>query len=875
MRISEEGKGSVRDVYIQSDGLREQIVSGSDELELKEILQQCQESACPDADLEEGANLVGLDPFTETDQFFAVLQHAVLAGKPRALENFCGFPVPALHVRDLGAEVPPAALSCRRGELAFTFASADHVGHPEVEIVVVMTPNPNNWAVKSRYVTVLPLPAGDFVLVHSLEGTRIVVTPAVMDVLGAFSIPQPLETFAATYASARSLPPEAVERCVGDLLKGRFLFAGTPEQEQVHYIDLASGLLGRNPEVAAAGWQPGRGQRMDRFAVTIPRELESYAPVAHELDVVLIGLCDVQIGMDILRTEARRAGVEIRPLVTFENDLDLLKEKRHDAIIVGALGARHGQWHRADGLGDLSVDRYLKHARNLVEGIRQISRAPILLCNLPVPTCSPLGIAERGPESHRERCRRINSGLSELAAEVSDLFIVDVDAALGFHGKSRLLDDQLVTFSHLGALGWWTMLPREELRFVHGVEQPMDDLRSAGVEDPFEYDRILAREELALLLSIFGFGRRKCVIVDLDNTLWPGVLADTLSPFSPDVPFEEWSFHSFYTGVHEALKALASRGILLACVSKNDEEVVRKLWKYPAGAPLDRLVTLDDFVTWRINWEEKVDNIQSIAEELNIGIDSLVFVDDNPVERDKVARYLPQVMLLGEHPMRIRWELLTSPYLQVPVVTEESRNRSDMTRAQIAREQARKSSVDQKAFLASLSIRCTIERVKWIHDLDRIHELILRTNQFNTTTLRLSKQEVSAAIDDPSSALYVMQVEDRFTNYGLVAVCLVRNASIDVFVMSCRVIGLGVENVFLRTVMKDQRGEHPELRGTFIPSDKNMPARNLFRDNGFSEGADGSWRASTQAPVVDEIEPFYNPTFIVSARGPATVATES
>ncbi len=324
--------------------------------------------------------------------------------------------------------------------------------------------------------------------------------------------------------------------------------------------------------------------------------------------------------------------------------------------------------------------------RVLLKKVRAITKVPVLVHTLPVPTCSPLGWAERGDEPSAGAPAASTMACMTCPIPFPTLWIVDVDAALSLEGKRRLLDDRLMTFSHLGGLGWWRMLPDVELRNVHGIRLPLERLAELGATDPLEYDRVAGREQIGLLRAMFGIGRRKCVAVDLDGTLWPGVLADTGSPFPADVDFGTWSYHSFYVGVHEALLALKRRGILLAVVSKNDEEVVRKLWKYAPRAPRDRLLSPDDFVIMKIGWGDKVASLQAISEELGVAPDAMVFVDDNPVERERVRRELPAVLVLGDNPFAVRGVLLTDPSLQVAVVTEESQQRSEMVKGQVRRE---------------------------------------------------------------------------------------------------------------------------------------------------------------------------------------------
>src|SRR3984957_16726440 len=208
--------------------------------------------------------------------------------------------------------------------------------------------------------------------------------------------------------------------------------------------------------------------------------------------------------------------------------------------------------------------------------------------------------------------------------------------------------------------------------------------------NPYRREAAIAQTHIETLFAVLGLGRKKCVIVDLDNTLWPGVLAETGAPFAWEPSTSGvFSFIGLYFGLHEALLCLKQRGIVLACVSKNDESVVRELWKYPDSYPRERLLTLDDFVTHRINWNDKVDNIRSIAEELGFAPEAFLFIDDNPVERDRVRQFLPEVEVWGEDPFSLRRRLLNDPRLQIPVVTAEASSRSELVKAQIARQQLR------------------------------------------------------------------------------------------------------------------------------------------------------------------------------------------
>src|SRR5262249_12122621 len=244
---------------------------------------------------------------------------------------------------------------------------------------------------------------------------------------------------------------------------------------------------------------------------------------------------------------------------------------------------------------------------------------------------------------------------------------------------------------------------------------------------------------------------------------------ETGSPFAWDPAVSGTFSHvGLYFGLHEALLCLKRRGIVLACVSKNDEATVRELWTYPAHYPKDRLLTPDDFVTWRVNWHDKVENIRSIADELGFALETFLFIDDHPIERDRVRQRLPKVEVWGENLFALRRRLLDDPRLQVPRITEESSARTDLVKAQLNRQQLRAEIIDERDYVASLQIECRIARVVGDDRLDRISELFARTTQFNTSGRKFSVAELSAMIRDTNAWIFSLDVADRFGEQGLV-----------------------------------------------------------------------------------------------------------
>jgi FkbH-like protein len=378
----------------------------------------------------------------------------------------------------------------------------------------------------------------------------------------------------------------------------------------------------------------------------------------------------------------------------------------------------------------------------------------------------------------------------------------------------------------------------------------MKSLVQAVEGNPYLREAVSARAHLDALVGVLGLGRKKCVIVDLDNTLWPGVLAETGAPFAwePQVS-GVFSFIGLYFGLHEALLCLKKRGIVLACVSKNDETVVRELWKYPDSYPRERLLTLDDFVTHRINWNDKAQNIRAIADELGFADNTFLFIDDNPVERDRVRQFLPEVEVWGEDIYALRRALLDDPRLQVPRLTDESANRTQLVKAQLGRQRLKAETADEQSYLVSLQIRTRIEQMAPDAKFDRVEELFRRTTQFNATGRLFTAAQLKGFAASPQARVFALHVSDRFADHGLVGAAVVEAGEITGLVMSCRVLGMGVEHEFVRRIVEAVGGG--EIGATIIPTARNIPVRNIYRDNGFVLDASGRWRWRSAQAVAE------------------------
>lgn len=683
--------------------------------------------------------------------------------------------------------------------------------------------------VVSRHVSLVQLADDVFLCGHAFRGPRDLIDAGSRAHLEAFREPRDAEAYVASQPADHR---DVVSAKLAVWLRQGLLVDATGDEDAQLQRE-----FGSHVEIVRDGVR--RTQMRARHDPRVRGRITPAAIVPAAIDawkVVYLGLCLVLPSADVLAELAAEHGCDVHAIGTFPADLALIDEEKPDFVVVGDL-PRLGLGYR-----DAQPVQYVDAVRQLVSEIRQRTTAPILVRNLPGPTCSLGGLADRGADSHVNRVRAINIGIAALVDEIADVHVVDIDQALALAGRSGLVDDMVVLSHHLGSLTW--LAERAARDPVPGSAYDASELlRSIDVpRERLEAEYLLAGEDLRVMLAVRGVGRRKVIVVDLDEILWPGVLAETGAPFPPNLPVDVHPHH-LYLGLHEALLALRDRGILLACVSKNDEAVVRELWRYPPTFANSAVLTLDDFVTHRINWNDKVENVISIAEELDVAIETFAFIDDNPHERERVRARLPGVMVLGDNPFGVRWQLLTHPAFQVPHLTDESRRRSAMVRGQLARERSRIVTPDPGAFAASLGMRCTIRRETDEAHLARVVELVHRTTQLTTTGEKPSTVQLRAC------TIYTVAAADRFADYGIVGAVIADGGVIRQLVVSCRVIGLGLDQLLLRAAVTDiaRRMSAPRIVGRLIATARNHPARHVFATAGFTRDPDDETRWSIDA----------------------------
>ncbi|MBO4726814.1 MAG: HAD-IIIC family phosphatase [Spirochaetaceae bacterium] len=324
--------------------------------------------------------------------------------------------------------------------------------------------------------------------------------------------------------------------------------------------------------------------------------------------------------------------------------------------------------------------------------------------------------------------------------------------------------------------------------------------------------------------------RKKCIVLDLDNTLWGGVLGeDGIEGIKIGGDYPGKAFLYF----QKSLIELSKSGVILAICSKNNEVDVRECWeKNPFNIINEKYIS-----SYRINWNNKADNIKEIATELNIGLDSFVFIDDNPAERELVKQTLPMIEVpdFPEQPYNFPLfiEEITEKYFKVYYLTDEDKKKTEEYKANAMRVSEQQKFADMNSFIKSLEITMKIQFAN-IMNISRIAQMTQKTNQFNLTTRRYTEGDLNTMLTT-GAKIWCLSVSDKFGDSGITGAVIVRNGEIDEFLLSCRILGKGIENEFIAKILGllKKKG-FTEIKATFIPTTKNVLVKNFYENNGFT-----------------------------------------
>ena len=413
-----------------------------------------------------------------------------------------------------------------------------------------------------------------------------------------------------------------------------------------------------------------------------------------------------------------------------------------------------------------------------------------------------LGLGDLDGGGHARALLELNLCLAEALDAIPNAFLLDADRWLRHAGRAG----HNPKFWYLGKIPFTRPVFAEAAR----------DIRAA--------------------LSTLAGQARKLVVVDLDDTLWGGVVGE-VGPEGLALGGHD-AIGEAFVDFQRALRALKSRGVMLAIASKNREAVALDALRHHP----EMLLRPEDFVAWRIDWNDKAANIASMVDALNLGLASVVFIDDNPAERARVREALPEV-LVPEWPadrMLYADTLRAMDCFDTTGVSAEDRARTDMMQSEGEREAARSSLGSLEEWLAGLGLRVVIEPFA-AENRKRIAQLFNKTNQFNLATRRLTEAEIEAWLAGGERALFGFRVSDRYGDSGLCGIASV-DASGDAaqlcdLILSCRVFGRGIEQVML-TVAADyaRTAGHDRLEACHVPTSKNEPCLDFLKNSTFERG---------------------------------------
>jgi len=360
----------------------------------------------------------------------------------------------------------------------------------------------------------------------------------------------------------------------------------------------------------------------------------------------------------------------------------------------------------------------------------------------------------------------------------------------------------------------------------------------------------------AVLRGMLGYAR-KLVIVDLDDTLWGGIVGD--AGWENLVLGGHHHIGEAYVDFQHALKSMQNRGILLAIVSKNEEQVALKaIRKHP-----EMVLKLEDFAGWRINWQDKVQNIIDLLTELNLGPQSAVFIDDSPAERARVKEGLPEVLVPDwpEDPLLYPSTLFGLRCFELPSLSREDLARTTMYLSEAKRRELKEKAGSLDEWLAQLSVKVQVEELHSAN-LQRAAQLLNKTNQMNLSTRRMSEAELMAWAEQEQHRLWTLRVADKFGDAGLTGIISLevqdRSARIVDFILSCRVMGRKIEETMLAVAIDYARAQGIDnMCAQYIPTSKNKPCLDFFKNLAprfQQEGNSFAWDRKQTFPVPAYVE---------------------
>ena len=478
--------------------------------------------------------------------------------------------------------------------------------------------------------------------------------------------------------------------------------------------------------------------------------------------------------------------------------------------------------HKTDAISD--VPDYVRKVKVAflsnftIQGLPEVFKAQALFHNLLVSTYL-------GPyNQHAQEILNNESGLYKFEPKLVYLIVDETNAEETLGLAERLTKESGLPAGQAGAtvitggLGLNSKFDFNEFLESIGREKywntkykELGDLRLAPTAFP-----LLANVLMGYAVAVSGT-TKKCLVLDLDNTLWRGIVGED----GPDKIVPDQT-------LQERIRGLYEKGIVLAINSKNNpEDALAVIEQNP-----EMRLRKEHFAAWRINWEPKSANMAALAEELNLGLDTFVFLDDQAFERAQVKQALPEITVLAPE------ELAGYQGFFAITITDEDRKRGRTYVEERQRREVQTVARSLDDFLRELKLETTISKAGK-DAVSRVSQLTQRTNQFNLTTRRYSETDVAERIEKGWPVLTI-EAKDRFGEYGIIGAAMIEPAGeawrVDTFLMSCRILGRGIEKALLAFIANEAAAAGAKrLKGEFIPTAKNKPAEEFWPENGFKE----------------------------------------
>jgi FkbH-like protein len=615
---------------------------------------------------------------------------------------------------------------------------------------------------------------------------------------------------AAASAWARVIEREFGPRVERHLARGRLLAE-------------AGDLAGACTDLREAFREPASHRELERGAKLLARlrAAGSPLPAARRLKLALLGGFTTQLLRPILDVACFAHGIDAE---IYEAEYGLYRQEVLDRasglhrfrpdVVVLATHWRDAHLPPFVEDVDAAVERIVGGLEALWEICRGELRAHVIQHNFDVPAVESYGQLSHALVGGRARVLA-RANLELLARARDGVSILDFDGAAAAFGKDRWTDPKL----------WYL-----------AKQHPAPDAL------PLWVDHLVAQ-----LRALLGLGK-KVLALDLDNTLWGGVIGeDGLDGISLGAHSPEGEAHQ---DLQRYARELRERGVVLVVCSKNNEADARE----PFEAHPEMLLRMEDIAVFRANWSDKASNLREVASTLGLGLESFVFLDDNPTERAWVRREIPEMAVpeVGSDPAAFVRVLDRGRWFEALALSEEDRLRAAAYAANARRAELAGAATSMDEFLASLEMTATVGAFDAVN-LPRVAQLVNKSNQFNLTTLRYTQEQLRAFAESPRYVTRWFRLRDRFGDNGLVGVMLgvvdepAATLEIDLWLMSCRVLGRRMEELMCGTLMQaaSERGL-TRLRGRYVPTAKNGMVADLyprlaFKDCGATQPGETVW----------------------------------